>query len=76
MPIAQSIADTVLLDVTLRRDDRKRHWTISAWSEGWRCRYIDQHRFSYANCPTKDGARAKRRAWESDIVAARAEGWS
>ena len=37
MLIAQSLPGTVLLDVTLRRDDRKRRWTISEWTEGWRC---------------------------------------
>ena len=75
MLIAQSLPGTVLLDVTLRRDDHKRRWTISEWTEGWRCQYLDEHRFSYANCPTKDGARAKQRGWEADIVAARTEGW-
>jgi hypothetical protein len=46
MLVVRSLPDAVLLDVTLRRDGQTKWWNISSWTDGWRCQYIDEHRFS------------------------------
>jgi hypothetical protein len=65
-----------LLDVTLRRDDITRHWTIAPWSTGWRFQFSTAGEVTVGGCLTLQQAEARLREWEAEIVVARADGWS
>jgi hypothetical protein len=68
--------DAPLLDVRLTRDGHVRRWTISKWSMGWTCRFVDNGNVSVGGCSTLERMEAKRQQWEAEIAAARADGWS
>jgi hypothetical protein len=68
---------SVLLDVTLRRGDDVRSWTISsAEPDGWSCRLVMPTSVTVSNCSDADAVVAKEREWRAEIEAARADGWN
>ena len=68
--------DAPLLDVRLTRDGLVRRWTISRWSMGWTCRYVNGIEVTVGGCSTLALMEAKRRQWEAEIAAARTDGWT
>ena len=66
----------VILDVTLKRDGQVKHWTITKWSMGWTCRYAENASVTIGGCHTFELMTAKKREWEAEIAAARADGWT
>jgi hypothetical protein len=67
---------SVLMDVTLRRGDEVRRWTISSELDGWSCRLVTPTSVTVSRCGLGDAVVAKEREWRAEIEAARAEGWS
>ena len=65
-----------LLDVTLRRGDQFRQWRIRQRAVGWDCCVMNLTTMTVSGCDTLDQAIARRLAWESEIAAARADGWA
>lgn len=76
MPPLEPPPELVLLDVTLRRNGDEKRWLIASWEHGWHCRIIERHRVTLSNCHTKALALDQKFAWEVEIAAARADGWS
>jgi hypothetical protein len=68
--------DTVLLDVTLQREGQVRRWTIVAWEHGWRCTLIAPGSITATSCNSHEQALDRKREWEFEIAAARADGWN
>jgi hypothetical protein len=66
----------IILDVTLQRDGEVRRWTISKWSMGWTCKYVEKGTVIVGGCLTFELMQAKKRQWEADIAALRADGWT
>ena len=65
-----------MMDVVLRRNGVTRRWTITKWAKGWSFRYIDDDLVSFGGCDTLEAALAQKRAWEAEIIAALANGWT
>jgi len=65
----------VLMDVTLRRDEDVRRWTLSAQPDGWSCRLVTLTSVMVSSCGPGEAVAAKEREWRAEIEAARAEGW-
>jgi len=65
-----------LLDVTLRRGDEVRRWTITLGPDGWSCRIVTPNRVTVSRCGDGDAVVAKLREWSAEIDTARADGWS
>ena len=70
------ISGQPLLDVTLRRDDRVRRWTITPWSMGWTFRFVDSGTVTMSGYPTRELMESKRQEWQAEIAAAREDGWT
>ena len=66
----------VLLNVTLRRGDEFRQWSIRQRDSGWDCRVLLPTSLTVSACETLDQALARKHEWEAEIVAARADGWA
>jgi len=64
-----------LLDVTLRRGDSVRRWTITSGLDGWSCRVVTPTSVTVSHCGDCDAVVAKEREWSAEIDAARADGW-
>jgi hypothetical protein len=68
--------DQVILDVTLWKGEARRRWTITKWAMGWSCRQVDGPSVIIYGCDTAEAMQTQRQAWEADIAALRADGWS
>ena len=67
----------VILDVTLRRDEAVRRWTIStAFPDDWTCQIVRGHSVDVSACATEDQVVDRQREWRAEIAAARADGWA
>jgi hypothetical protein len=64
-----------LLDVTLRRGDEVRRWTITSVADGWSCRLVTPNSVTVSRCGDGDAVGKKEREWRAEIDAARADGW-
>lgn len=64
------------LNVLLRRGDDYRQWMIRQREVGWGFSVLTPTSVTVSGCETAEEAVAKQRAWESEIDAARAEGWT
>jgi hypothetical protein len=67
--------DSVLLDVTLRREGAVRRWSIICWEHGWRCTVHGPGTITATSCNNHERALAIKREWEAEIEAARLDGW-
>ena len=66
----------VLLDVTLRRGDEIRQWSIHPRDIGWDCRVLRPTSITVSGCDSLDQALTQKHEWEAEIIRARADGWS
>jgi hypothetical protein len=80
LPVAMPLPTndgTVLLDVTLHRNDQRRHWLIHSRHDlDWDCRVIGPGFVGAFGCHTDHLAVQQKDKWVAEIDAARAEGWS
>jgi hypothetical protein len=65
-----------LLNVTLRRGDDFRQWSIRQRDIGCDCRILSPTSVIVSGCRTVDAAVARKHAWELEIASARADGWA
>ena len=70
------LSEVPILDVRLTRNGKVRRWTISKWTMGWTCRYVNGLEVTIGGCSTLELMEAKRQEWEAEIAAARADGWT
>ena len=68
--------EATLLNVTLRQSDDFRQWSISKRDLGWDCRVLTPTAITVSGCETDGEALAQKHRWESDIAAAKADGWA
>lgn len=60
----------------LRRGDDFRQWMIRPRAIGWKFSVLTPTSVTVSVCETADEAVAQQRAWESEIDAAKADGWA
>ena len=68
--------EPTLLNVILRQGDDFRQWSIRQRDIGWDCRVLSPTAVTVSGCETAAEALAQKRRWESDIAAAKADGWA
>jgi hypothetical protein len=71
-----SLRPAALLDVTLRRGDEFRQWSIRPRDIGWDCRILGADSVIVSGCQTLNDAIVRKHDWEAEIVRARADGWA
>ena len=74
VPLSNQLS--VLMNVTLRRGDDVRRWTINSAPDGWSCRRVTPTSVTMSKCELGADVAAKEREWRAEIDAARADGWS
>lgn len=67
--------DDTLLDVTLGRDGHARRWVISRSGDAWIYRSYGPNTASVDGSYKREHAIARKREWEAEIAAAKADGW-
>jgi hypothetical protein len=65
-----------LLNVTLHRGGEFRQWSIRVRDVGWDCRMMGPGSIMVCGRPTLETALAQRAQWETEIEAAKTEGWA
>ena len=68
--------DGTLLNVILRQGDDFRQWSIRKRDIGWDCRVLHPTAITVFGCETDGEALAQKHRWESEIAAAKANGWA
>jgi len=74
---APLVSDVVLFDVTLMKGHQTQTWRIVERSKEWTFWHGGPGLMEVSgSCQTEDVIQKWRQAWESEIQAARATGWS